>query len=86
MRWPAGSSGRRRPLPVSLGGDRRQDDGHRARPPGGERCGAPLGLTPGPDVAAAGQGHAEAPDQRDPVTDEISLASPVTSPEKLRTE
>ena len=63
MRWPAGSSGRRRPLPVSLGGDRRQDDGHRARPPGGERCGAPLGLTPGPDVAAAGQGLAETPGQ-----------------------
>ena len=32
--------------------------------------GAPPGLTPGPDVAAAGQGHAEAPDQRDPVTDD----------------
>ena len=48
MRWPAGSSGRRRPLPVSLGGDRRQDDGRRARPPSGERRGAPPGLTPGP--------------------------------------
>ena len=28
-----------------------------------------FGVTPGPDVAAAGQDHAEAPDQRDPVTD-----------------
>ena len=63
MRWPAGSSGRRRPLPVSLDGDRWQNDGHRAHAPGGDRRGAPSGLTPGPDIAAAGQGLAEVPGQ-----------------------
>ena len=47
---------------------------------------APSGLTPGPDIEAGSQGHAEAPDQRDPVTDKISLASPVASPEELRAE
>ena len=60
VRRPPGSSGRCRPLPISPGGERGQDNGHRAHALGGDRRGPPAGRTPRPDITIAGGGHAEA--------------------------
>ena len=57
VRRPPGSSGLCRPLPVSPGGDGGQDNGHRAHVPSSDRRGPPPGLTPGANIAAAGEGH-----------------------------